>query len=51
MSIEEEVVQFVPVQPRNPSDLGRIETLASELILKNVHLAGEISGLELSRAL
>ena len=51
MSIEEEVLIFVPVQPREPADLGRIEALAQDLIVKILYTRGEMSGLELSQRL
>lgn len=47
----QDVLPFLPVQPREPADLGRIEALAHELIVKNVYIRGELSGLELSRYL
>jgi len=47
----QEVLSYLPKAPKEPQDLGRTLDTLEELLLKNLYLNGELSGIQLAKRL
>src|SRR5437763_1709269 len=49
--MNQEILNFIPKQPREPQDLGRILDTVEDLLIKNLYLTGEMSGSQITKVL